>query len=243
MTPEAVYLPAIFLAASFTQGVSGFGTALVAMPFLTMFMKVQTAAPLCMLNGLIITGYLTLRLKRHIPWRRVAPLMTGTIPGIGIGIYFLKNFDSTALQVALGVFITAYAIHSLATRPKARPLSPAWGYLAGFLTGVIGSAFSAGGPPTIVYITMSEQDKDTIKATLSSFFFANGVITAAGHAISGLTTATVLHHLMFSAPATIAGVLFGSACYGKIKAATYIKVILYLLIAMGVMMVYGALGR
>ncbi len=239
--PPAVALAAIFLAASFTQGVSGFGTALVAMPLLTLMMDVRTATPLCMLNGLIITGYLTVTMRRHIPWHRVRPLTAGTLPGIAAGLYLLKEYNSNLLQILLALFIIAYAGYSLCCRPSPRRLHPAWAYVAGFFTGAIGSAFSAGGPPTIVYLTMTGRDKDEIKATLSAFFFINGIITATGHAASGLTTPAVLHALVLTAPATVVGVVAGARCYGRIPTATYIKTILYLLIAMGLMLLYSAL--
>ena len=61
----------IFLAAGFVQGISGFGSALVAMPLLALVVDVKTAVPLCVLNGLLITLFLTLRLKAHINWRKI----------------------------------------------------------------------------------------------------------------------------------------------------------------------------
>ncbi|WP_456384925.1 TSUP family transporter, partial [Desulfolithobacter sp.] len=58
----------VFLAAGFVQGLTGFGSALVAIPLLSLLMDVKTAVPLCTLNGMIITMYLGWRLRNHLHW-------------------------------------------------------------------------------------------------------------------------------------------------------------------------------
>lgn len=226
----------IFLLAGLTQGISGFGAGLVAMPLLTLLVGIKTAVPLCMLNGLIITGFLSLQLKTHVDWRKVMPLLLGSLPGIYVGALGLKRLDPDLLQLVLGAFIVLYAIYSLATRPRPRAIDSRWGYLAGFLTGVISSLFSAGGPPAVIYVSLTNWKKDEIKATLSVFFFLGGIVTAMGHALSGLTTLSILGQLVVTGPLTLAGVLSGSLLYRRIRQQTYITIMLWLLILMGLMM-------
>ena len=236
-----MFYAAIFLLAGFTQGVSGFGAALVAMPLLSMIMDIQTAVPLYMLNGLVLTLYLSLQLRSHVDLKKIRPLFLGCLPGIYIGLLALKNLHSNLLQISLGCLVTMYALYSLTATPRPRQMARAWAWLAGFLTGAIGSAFSAGGPPTIIYVSLSNWTKDEIKATLSVFFFSTGVLTAIGHALSGLTTGLVLHHFATSLPFTLVGVMAGSLCYKRIKQETYIKIIRWLLVFMGLMMIGAAL--
>ncbi len=235
-----LYSALIFLLAGFTQGISGFGAALVAMPLLTIIMSVQTAVPLTMLQGLLITLFLSLQLKQHVDWKKILPLLFGCLPGIVLGIAALKSFNSDLLQRSMGVLIVAYSLYSLGYKPAPRTLSTWWAYLAGFLTGAISSAFSAGGPPAVIYASLSDWSKEEIKATLSVFFFTAGVITAAGHAASGLTTPSVLKTCAFAAPCTVLGVWAGSRCSNKMKRETYIKVMMWLLVVMGIMMIVSA---
>lgn len=235
------WIPLIFFAAGFTQGVSGFGSALVAMPLLTLFLDVKVAVPLCMLNGLIITSYLSFTLRRHADWRKIIPLIIGCLPGIYVGSRFLKQAESSLITLLLGIMLVGYSLYSLLYRPKPRRIGRFWALVAGFGTGVIGSAFSAGGPPTIIYTTLTGWDKDDIKATLSVFFFTTGLFMALAHAVNGLTTLTVLRHYLLSAPFVLLGVLAGSFCYGKIRRDTYLRVILSLLVVMGAMMIISGL--
>ncbi len=237
-----VFLGAIFLAAGFTQGVSGFGAALVAMPLLTLFLDVKVAVPLCMLNGLLITLYLSLQLKSHMDWRKIRPLFFGCIPGVIIGVYLLNKINSDLLKILLGCLIIAYAVYRLMWESVEVKLREKWGYIAGFASGVIGAAFSAGGPPTIIYVSLTGWKKDEIKATLSLFFFSTGVLISTGHAVSGLINSLVLSYFASSCLFTIVGVYMGSLCYNHIRQETYIRIMLILLVLLGGMMIFSAVS-
>lgn len=235
------FIALIFLAAGFTQGVSGFGSALVAMPLLLFFMDAHSAVPLCMLNGLIITAFLSMQLRRHVDWRKIIPLLIGCTPGIYVGARFLREADSNLIKLLLGLMLVSYSLYSLFLKPKPQKISSFWPYVAGFGTGVIGSAFSAGGPPTIIYVTLTGWKKDDIKATLSVFFFITGIFMAAAHALNGLTTITVLRSFSVSSPAVLLGVWLGSIFYGRIRRETYLQFMLILLVGMGSVMIVTSL--
>jgi uncharacterized membrane protein YfcA len=68
------YIPValISFAAGLVQGLSGFGSALVAMPLLLLFMPARVAAPFCILMGLVITLQLGIGLKKHLDFRKIA---------------------------------------------------------------------------------------------------------------------------------------------------------------------------
>ena len=84
--------------------------------------------------------------------------------------------------------------------------------------------------------------KDEIKATLSVFFFLTGILMASAHALSGLTTITVLNHLRITILFVLAGVVTGSICYGRISQKAYIRLIFGMLIIMGSMMAVTSLN-
>ncbi|RJX25433.1 MAG: sulfite exporter TauE/SafE family protein [Desulfurivibrio sp.] len=237
---QVYFIPLIFLAAGFTQGISGFGSALVAMPLLLLFLDARTAVPLCMLNGLIITAFLSLQLRRNVDWRKIRPLVIGCLPGIYVGARFLKEADSDLIKLLLGVMLVGYALYNMFCKPGPGTVAPFWSYIAGFFTGVIGSAFSAGGPPTIIYTTLTDWDKDDIKATLSVFFFTTGLIMAGAYTLAGLITTAVLRYFSVSAAFVLLGVMAGAFCYGKVARETYLKIILNLLVVMGGMLIFSA---
>ena len=235
LTPLLVSI--IFLLAGFIQGVSGFGSALVAIPLLSLIIDIKAAVPLCILNSLVITTYLSLKMRRHLDPEKLLPLCLAAVPGIIVGSTILKQVSSTIIRVSLGIMLITYSLFSLFTKPQPRKLHKAWSWIAGFLSGAIGAAFSAGGPPTIIYTTMSDWNKDAIKATLSGFFLFNSYLIAAVHAINGLTTIEIFTYFMISAPFVLLGTVLGTICYGKIPRDRYLQIIFAFLAGMGIMMV------
>ncbi len=226
----------VFLLAGFVQGLTGFGSALVAIPLLSLFIDIKTAVPLCMLNGLIITSYLSVKLRKHLDWKKIQPLLIGSLAGIPVGITFLKQVDSSIIQMAIGCLLISYSLFNLIFSP--RPLNPGkkWGCLAGFFTGAIGAAFSAGGPPAIIYTTLTSWKKDEIKATLTGFFVVSGTITVLVHWSSGITTLSTVRLLAGTAPAVLLGTSLGVLLSARINKKNYLRIIYSFLILMGSMM-------
>ena len=231
------FLFLIFLVAGFTQGVTGFGFGLLAIPLLSLFIGIKTAVPLCSLLGILVTAFLSLRLRKHIDRRKILPLLFGCIPGVAAGTLMLKKAPTELLSVLMGILLIAYSLYRLTGKRQPRGINEKWAYAAGFFTGAISSAFSAGGPPTIIYTTLRGWDKDEIKATLSGFFLSGGLMVITAHAITGLTTSLVLHYFLLSAPVVTLGVYIGSLLYDRTDTVVYLKLLQCLLLVMGVLMI------
>ncbi|MBE9520847.1 MAG: sulfite exporter TauE/SafE family protein [Proteobacteria bacterium] len=233
-----IFLFLIFLVAGFTQGVTGFGFGLLAIPLMSLFIDIKTGVPLCSLLGTLVTVFLTLRLRKHIDRRKILPLLFGCIPGVAAGTLMLKKAPAGLLSVLMGVMLIAFVLYRLASKQQPRSINPRWAYVAGFFTGAISSAFSAGGPPTIIYATLRGWNKDEIKATLSGFFLTGGLAVITAHAITGLTTSLVLHYFLLSAPVVIGGMFVGSLLYDRVDTSSYLKLLHYLLLVMGILMIW-----
>ncbi|MBU0681097.1 MAG: sulfite exporter TauE/SafE family protein [Proteobacteria bacterium] len=231
----------VFFSAGFLQGVSGFGAALLAMPLLVLVLDVKEAVTLTLLNTIILNLFLSVHLKSHIDWRKILPLVIGCVPGVYVGVTILKNVNPAIVKCSLGILIISYGLYSLLGRVRQRSISKGWGYVAGFATGTISGAFSAGGPPTIIYTTLTGWKRDEIKATLSSFFFFTSALSATGHFLNGLTTSHVWRLWGITALPVLAGVFLGALFCKRLKTKSYLTIIYYLLIVLGIMMVVSGL--
>ncbi len=235
LTPLLISI--IFLLAGFVQGMTGFGSALVAIPLLSLIIDIKSAVPLCILNSMVITTYLSLKMRTHLNTEKILPLCIAAVPGIIVGSTLLKRVSSGLIQSSLGILLIVYSLYNLYSTPHPRNLNRSWSYVAGFMSGAIGAAFSAGGPPTIIYATLNNWKKDTIKATLSGFFLFNSYLIAVFHAVNGLTTIDVFTQFMISAPFVLLGTVLGTICYGKIPRERYLQIIFAFLVLMGIIMI------
>ncbi len=227
----------IFLLAGLIQGLTGFGAGLVALPLLCLFMDIHLAVPLCLLNGLVITTTMAIELRQHLDRRKILPLLLGSIPGVLVGAAVLKLADPGLIKHLLAVLLIGYSGFNLVFSP--RPIKPAviWGYFAGFLTGAINAALSAGGPPAIIYTTLTDWKKDEIKATLTGFFMLNGYMTLAAYLFAGMLSREIITSFAGTVLFVLAGTVVGSKV--RIDRRAYLRLVYMILIGLGVLMLAG----
>jgi len=234
------YLVVIMLLAGFIQGFSGFGSVLLSLPLLALFMDVKTAIPLVAMVGVLLTILLLIPLRKELEWQRIWPLLAGAVPGVPLGVFMLKLMDGRLILTLLGLILVCYSLYSLLFPVIRRELGGIWSYLTGFLAGCFGGAFSAAGPPVIIYVSLQPWRKELIKVTLQGFYFASGLLVVTAQALTGMVTDRVMELFLYSlAPLTL-GTYAGHFFFGKIREETYRRVILILLLGLGVFTIQNA---
>jgi len=235
-----IYLGVIMLLAGFIQGFSGFGSVLLSLPLLALFLDVKTAIPLTALVGVLLTVLLLVPLWKDLEWRRIWPLLLGAFPGVPLGVYLLKALNGRIILVFLGLLLTGYALYGLFFPVIRRELGGFWTYFTGFLSGCFGGAFSAAGPPVIVYVSLQPWRKELIKVTLQGYYFFSGLMVVGAQAYTGLVTDQVWRLFLYSLFPLTVGTYAGHFFFGRIREETYRRVILVLLLALGVFTIWHA---
>ncbi|MDO5673524.1 MAG: sulfite exporter TauE/SafE family protein [bacterium] len=231
-----LYCSCVFLFAGVVQGLTGFGSGLVAIPLLTLMIDIKLAVGLCILHNMIITSSMAYDLRRHFEWSKILPLLIGSIPGVLLGAYWFKHVNPNWLEIFLAVLLIGYSIFNLLFRPKPLYLSSVWGYIAGFFTGAISSVISAGGPPSIIYATLTGWKKEEMKATLTGFFLYYGFFTVVVFYLGGNFGPGTWLLFAITAPFVFLGTLLGSRFGKRINQQTYLRMVYILLIVMGLIM-------
>ena len=117
------------LLAGFIQGFSGFGSVLLSLPLLALFMDVKTAIPLVAIMGVLLTILLLIPLWKELEWQRIWPLLAGAAPGIPLGVFMLKFMDGRFILTLLGLILVCYSLYSLLFPVIRRELGSIWAYL------------------------------------------------------------------------------------------------------------------
>ena len=242
--PELL-LPAvsvIFLA-GLIQGLSGFGSALVAVPLLALLMPVETVVPLMTLLAIAISAFNLLHLRHAARLQPVLRLLTGYVLGTPLGLYFLTRAPEALVLGVLGLFISGYALFSLAGRQPQAPWLRQWRVGLGVISGSLGAAFSTNGPPVILHVAAHrEWDADRQKVTLTLFFLISSLVTATAHGLGGLITREVLQWLLWSAPFLAAGTLAGIHLYRRLGERNYKQITFVLILATGLILMGRSLA-
>ena len=101
----------VALLAGFIQGLSGFGSVLVALPILVLFLDFDLAVPLASIWGMTINTILLLQLRAHLRLKNILPLTLAAIPGIPLGVYILVNANTRLLEMLLGVLLLIFSLY------------------------------------------------------------------------------------------------------------------------------------
>jgi uncharacterized membrane protein YfcA len=231
-----------FLAA-FVQGVTGFGSALVAMPLLALVLDVRAAAALVALLSLAINFALLLPARRALPWRRVAPLLAGSIVGVPVGVLFLAGADARLARGVLGALLIVVSAAML--RPRGTRIGPDPGpaLAAGALAGLLGGAFNANGPVVTLYAAARGWDKRETHAALQLYFLLSGLAIAALHGAAGITDRRVLLAAALALPALGFGSLAGWAVHRRVSEERFRNLLLVSLVGAGVVLLANAARR
>src|SRR3954451_25232370 len=99
--------------AGFVQGLSGFAFSVVALSVWAWALAPETAAPLAVFGALLgqIASFASVR--GGFEFGRIAPFVLGGLVGVPIGVFILHNVDPLGFRLAIGVFLTLYALYGL----------------------------------------------------------------------------------------------------------------------------------
>lgn len=238
MTEQIIVVFAVFLAV-FTQSLSGFGSALVAMALLPPVLGIQTATPLVALIMLPLEIYLLLHYRHALNIAVIWRVILAAVLGIPLGIIFLSQLDEEIVLTALGIVITGYALFALLNLKLPKMAHPAWGYGFGFLAGLLGGAYNTSGPPVIVYGNCLRWDPDEFKSNLQGFFLISSIVIALGHAWDRNLTPEVWRFFLVCLPAVVIGIWAGTSLDKYLNPEIFRKIVLVLLIVMGIRLIFA----
>ena len=165
-------MSALILAAACLQGIGGIGFAMLAAPIAGLFFPSMTPASLLVLGGLV-SLLCAWRERGHIDWTMARYGILGRLGGgaLAVGIVALapvRYFSGTyALLLLMAVVLALRGWKVMPTRRNT--------WLAGVVSGVMGTITSAGAPPFAILTQRLEPAQ--IRATV-------GCILAAGATLS-----------------------------------------------------------
>jgi uncharacterized membrane protein YfcA len=239
---SAAFVVVTVLVAAFLQSLSGFGFAIIVMPLLTLFLGVQTAAPVVALVGLTVYSINLVRFRRAVNAGEVLRLGAGAILGVWLGLWLLANVDEAIVERLLGLILMAYATYAWLSPASLRTLSRRWVYPAGFLAGCLGGAYNTPGPPVIVYGSLRRWPKDEFRAGLQALFFISAVPVVASHLLAGHVTRQVFTFYLVALPALALGILAGARLDSRVDRERFRRLVLAMILVLGLSLLLGA-GR
>ena len=236
----ALFVPLSFIGAT-VYGITGFGAAMLTMPVALHFVPLPYALAVFSLVDVLTALRVGLENPREAVVAEVVRIVPSAAVGILVGVTVLVALPRAGAMVAMGSFISLYAIYSLVQGGKLGTISRRWVYLSGFGGGVTGTLFGAGGPPYAIYMSLRPYTKAQFRATLTmtSIFSIAMRVTAFG--LTGLyAQENVFPVAAASIPAALLGTVVASKIFRVISREVLLRAVAVLLLATGASLLWRA---
>lgn len=241
LSPDLVPMAAVVFLAYGVFGLTGLGSALVAVPGLVQFMPLTAAVPLVLLFDMVSTVSVGARHWRRVSRPELGRLLPFMAVGVALGVGALTGMPHRPLLVVLGVFIIANSAWNL-WAPTARNLvSRAWVVPTGVIGGAFSALFGTGGPIYASYLARRVvEDGTALRATLVTTILSSALMRVGAFAGAGLYRPDLLVTWLTLLPFCLLGLWAGGHLHGRVTAARSRQILFVVLLVSGVMVLARA---
>lgn len=219
------------------RGITGFGSGLIAIPLLALFMPLTFVVPFISILDISASVIHTIHTRKYIAWKILLRALPFAVIGVSVALFIIKTLDTQVLVKALGIFIILFAIYSLISPKLKKNDSPIWPVFGGFFGSFIGTLFGTGGPFYVFYFHLQDMDKSVFRATCAATFLLDGLIRATGFTLSGFYTTTVLLNILYALPVMFIAMYIGEHLHTNITQRSFQRAIGIFLIFSGMALI------
>ena len=231
----------VILMASLLKGMTGFGFALISIPFLSMMYSVKVLVPAMAMFNLITSIILLLKIREKVSWYYFIPMFVASLGGIPLGIYMLDYFDEKALRIIIGAILILASAKMLAGIPLAQRFRNKPIVFAGFLSGVLTGSVSLGGPPLVIAMNRKNYSKELFRGIFAWFSTFSSFFTLAAFYVRGLIPDGSLNLALYYSPLLLIGSSLGNRWAALINAEKFRKVVIVINVFTGIITVVTAI--
>lgn len=214
---------------------------MLAIPILSTFLPLKMTTPYMCITGLILSITLIVKESKILAWKDALFLVLGSLFGVPLGIYFLKNGNELHSKLGLGGIIIFISIFKIFYRGNITISKNWYGIPFGFLGGIMSGAFNMSGPAVVVFGTLKNWPPKKFIATLQAYFLPTNLFALFGFFSADVITIDLLKLVLFSLPGLFLAVFFGGIWHAKMKPDIFQKYINYFLLFIGFLLVFTTL--
>lgn len=226
--PSTIWFILIMGVASFLQGITGFGFALVTAPLAIHLTDPVTLIFSFTLISLVLNGYLAITIKSPINSPLIKPIVLGSLLGLPVGYLALTQLPLTSFQSLLGITVIIFAILLLnnhLTIKATRHVSLA----VGFIVGVLHLALGVNGPPVALYLSGLKLKPIIQRRTLAIIFVCISLFSIPFFINQNLISSPRLLLSLYTLPAVLIGAYCGRRLASHVSPQLF-RVITFILI-------------
>lgn len=228
MPENILYVFLLAIGASFVQRTTGFGFGIFIMTALPFLMPSYAEA--VTLSGILsLTSSTVVMIKyiKYVSWKRLLPILAAFLITSTLAIFLLEKIEGKTMRIILGAILILVSLYFCFFKEKLQQMirpTAQWQIGSGTISGIMGGLFGMQGPPVVLYLINSEEDKNHYMGMIQTYAVMTNVIMLAVRAFSGYLTPAVGMTYLYSLGGLAVGVVAGNLAFKLIsnKIFTYI---------------------
>lgn len=228
MPEQIIYIILLASGASFIQRTIGFGFGIFIMTALPFLMpSYGEAVTLSGLLSLTSATIVMVKYLKFVTWKRLLPIVASFIIFSTIAICLLDKIEGQAMRRILGITLILISLYFSFFKARLQKLirpTKGWQYGTGAASGIMGGLFAMHGPPVVLYLIVSEPDKDHYMGMIQTYAVVTNITMLAVRAFNGYVTPAVGSSYIYSLIGLAIGVIAGNWAFKHIpnRLFTYI---------------------
>lgn len=223
----------VILTAYFVKGFSGFGPALIIVPFFALLYDPPSALVIAAMFDFIAGVILTITVRKEIRWSFVLSVFVALGIGVIFGSLLLGKIPVEGLKKLIGAILLLFALlilfqkngEGFKSKRKYRFLK----YPAAFAGGFLGGLVSMSGPPIIIYMKMM-YDKSFFRTQLIAIFMLGTAWRYIMFIYHEIPMNIPLYNLVIYFFCLLAGLWIGSHLHVKVNEVVFNKTVALILL-------------
>ncbi|MEB3359009.1 MAG: sulfite exporter TauE/SafE family protein [Synechococcales bacterium] len=221
--------------AGYVRGFSGFGSAMILTPGLSLVFNPQQAVAIVILLEMVASIGLIPEALPKTKWPEVLPMAIAAVLVVPLGALCLSLIDPNLMRDIIGGSILGFVVLLLTGQHyQGQPhitVNFVVGALSGFLMGLIGM----GGPPIVLYQLSGEDTAVENRANFISFFALTQIVALASYWLNDLLTVFVLQRFLIFLPVSLLGLFLGRSSFKHVSESLFRKCVLAMLVAIALL--------
>ncbi|GGK83283.1 sulfite exporter TauE/SafE family protein [Amphritea balenae] len=217
MSPiEWLLLGLVVMVAGLVRGCIGFGFSSLVVVSATLFLEPVLVVPMLAMLEIVASAQMIIHSWRDTAWSVLWPLLGGTLIATPVGVMLLVILEPDIVRLLISVMVLILSLL----------LFSGWQYkgssgvktlaVLGMGSGICNGTAAVGGLPVAVFLTATNIEIRTLRATLVMFFLATDIIllmSSAGHGL--VNKALLLQSLVMVLP-MLCGIFIGSHLFERL---------------------------
>jgi uncharacterized membrane protein YfcA len=217
------------------RGFSGFGSALILMPLLSMLIDPHQAVATVILLESIASVELLPKALLKTTWRDVLPMAIAAMLVVPVGAHLLVILDPYLMRRMIAGLLLAVVLILLSGKRYCHPLNRSIKLGTGIASGLLTGFAGVGGIPIVLYHLAGPDDALTNRSNFITFFALTQIVAVLSYWMNGILSAQVFFLFMLLAPSFAMSLMVGSRFFKRANEAIFRQITLLILLGIALL--------